>query len=560
MRRSMNRFLTIWLLGTGPLSGLLSAQQAPSIELDPAIECWFHSEFPTLTALLAPPGEIVQSRLYFRCSTYPDYYFVDLAADGTAIAPRAEPSCPSVHYYVEALGRDFTSSRTEERVAEVTDTGECRRRYPAAAWFPGDQPRIILGSTVAGPAFAPGFSEVGVTGFISSTGVTSPVAGSGLSTGVVAGIAAGGAAAGAGVLAANAGGSSPDSTTTTTTPAVTGPPPPAPPPPGPSPSPTPSLKACFTLDPPNGHVETHESLTIDGRCSEGGDNLQFRYDLGDGRIKEGQAFVTAIWTQPGNYTLTLTVTRPDSFGLVQEQDSVSREIIVEPPPPPEEPPTTPVVAAFSARNLTPDVCHVEFDASASIGDIVSYVWELDTRNAFGDGVVSANGRVVQHNWGQNCYRAQGIGYAKLTVVGRDGQTDEVEQPFDAFNAFGLASHPSKIRRIETQVVVEVTGGDESASVLFRSPDGTTREIRLGASAVELRSAAGSQAVELAVTRKTPGSGPLHVKLDFTRTEGLTPGSLRVASGQTVAIDARTLVLRFEGGVGETARVELELAP
>ncbi|MGH9332658.1 MAG: hypothetical protein ACRD21_02785, partial [Vicinamibacteria bacterium] len=108
-----------------------AGQPPPQIALDPSIECWYHSEFPVLAALVTPPDDVVRSRLYFRCSLYPDYYFVDLKDESGAfrgVAPQAEENCPQVHYYVEALSRDFASTRTEERVAQVSSPDECRRR------------------------------------------------------------------------------------------------------------------------------------------------------------------------------------------------------------------------------------------------------------------------------------------------------------------------------------------------------------------------------------------------------------------------------------------------
>ncbi len=193
------------------------AGQAPAeIALDPAIECWSHSEFPMLGATVKPPEGVVRSRLYFRCSLYPDYYFVDLSDETGAYrgaAPQADEACPQVHYYVEALGSDFSSVRTEERIAEVAGPDECRRRYPGSAWFAGENPNIYLGS-LGTTGMAPGFKTLGIVGFISSTG-SIVAASSGISTGAIVGIgAAAGAAAGVGVLAT--GGNS----TTTTAPIV----------------------------------------------------------------------------------------------------------------------------------------------------------------------------------------------------------------------------------------------------------------------------------------------------------------------------------------------------
>lgn len=168
MNHKSVRQLGYLLLGAslcGP--GAAAAGQPPAeIALDPAIECWSHSEFPVLGAMVTPPEGVVRSRLYFRCSLYPDYYFVDLAAETPGFrgpAPQAEEACPQVHYYVEALGSDYSSVRTEERVVDVAGRDECRRRDPGAAWFSGDNPNIFLGS-LGTAGMAPGFKTLGIVG------------------------------------------------------------------------------------------------------------------------------------------------------------------------------------------------------------------------------------------------------------------------------------------------------------------------------------------------------------------------------------------------------------
>ena len=367
-RASVQTFLLLALIPAGAL-----AQPIPEINLDPAIECWYHSEFPMLTALVDPSEEIVNSRLYFRCSLYQDYYFVDLKIDGgalTAVAPQAEESCPRVHYYVEAVTRDFTSARTPERVAEVTSHTECRRRHPAAAYFRGEDPQILLGSTAAGPELAPGFKNLGVGAFMSATGsITAAGSSGGSSAAVIAGVAAGGGAAGVGVLVA---GGSTDSTTSQPAAITVAPPPPAPPPPvtvAPPSPPAQEVKACVRFEPIDAIVDANELLKIDGRCSEGGDGLTYRYDLGDGRVKEGQAFITVVYSTPGTYKLTLTVSRAATTlisAVRPDEDTITRTVRVR----------QDLVADFEAYNIEIDSCHAEFNASTSSGDIANYLWVL----------------------------------------------------------------------------------------------------------------------------------------------------------------------------------------
>ena len=539
----------------------LAAQPAAEIALDPDIECWSHSEFPLLGALVIPPEDVVRSRLYFRCSLYPDYYFVDLAAETGAyrgVAPQAEEACPQVHYYVEALSRDFTSVRTEERVADVASPDECRRRFPGAAWFPGEDPNIFLGTTLGSTGMAPGFKTLGIAGFISSTGSTVALAGTGgISTGAVAGIAAGGAAAaGLGVLAT--GGNS----TTTTVPIVV--PPPASTTTAPAtttipPAPA-GLAACFTLDPASGRIEVNHSLRIDGRCSQGGDGLTFHYDLGDGRTRDGQPFITATWPNPGTYTLTLTVARNSTSarsGQALEEDSVSREIRVdappEPPEPPEPPPPSPVVADFTARGVSFDSCVGEFNGSPSSGDIVRYSWDLDLNGDFGS-VIQAEGQVVTHDWGSACFRTDGFVTARLTVFGPSGNQSAVTKqvnilPFNPNSAkrslveSSFASEMLEAEGVEGQVVIE---GVRGFSVSADAPTRVQYSGRRGRASIEAVAAA--------------ATGPFLWRFDFSGAKGFVPGSLRTVSGQEVARDAFSVVLRFSGGAFERARFEYRLEP
>jgi PKD domain len=537
----------------GTREGTAQAPTSTEIALDPAIECWYDSEFPILGAQVTPPEDIVHSRLYFRCSLYPDYYFVDLADDnGTlrAVAPKADDKCPRVHYYVEVLGRDFTSTRTEERIADVTSASECRKRYPTAAWFPGDDPKIFLGSTINGPAMAPGFKTLGIAGFISSSGATVPAAGGGISTGVIAGLAAAGGAVGVGVLVANGGNGS----TTTTAPSS----PPPPPttttvPPTTSVPAVQALKACFQLDPVNGVITEGDPLKIDGRCSEGGDKIQFHYDLGDGRVKQGQAFITAVWQTAGTYTLTLTVSRDTSAlrsgaGAVEE-NSFSRQITVERAVVPD------VVADFSA-GFKPDTCFATFDASPSTGIIDRYQWALDVNNDLGSGVIRLEGKRVTYDWKSACFRSNGSFVARLTVIGPAGNSDTLEKTITIFIPLTVSRDANGTRTVEGSVSTAMLdskgargqvmlGEAQSYPVTSDTPVMIRYSARTGRN--ELRAVMASET-------------PALWRFDFSGTRGFVAGSLRTLAGQEVSRDQYSVVLRFSGQPGERAQLEYRIEP
>jgi hypothetical protein len=59
---------------------------------------------------------------------------------------------------------------------------------------------------------------------------------------------------------------------------------------------------------------------------------------------------------------------------------------------------------------------------------------------------------------------------------------------------------------------------------------------------------------------TAATAPFLWRFDFTSARGYVPGSLRTLSGQEVARDAYSLVLRFSGAAFERARFEYRLSP
>jgi hypothetical protein len=533
-------------------AGLSAAPQPPTaIALDPAIECWPHSQFAVLGAEVTPPEDVVRSRLYFRCSLYPDYWFVDLKLENGAyrgVAPQAEEACPQVHYYVEALERDFTSTRTEEQVADVAPSDECRRRNPAVAWFPGDDPNIYLGSTLGATGMAPGFKAVGIVGFISSTGATVALSTGGISGGMIAGIAAaGGAAAGLGIVAAGGdsttttppvGGGPPPATTTSTVPVTTI-----------VPAPT-GITACFTTDPPDAQIEVNHSLRVDGRCSKG-DGLNYIYDLGDGRTREGQPFITPTWSNPGTYRLTLTVWRESASARpgAREEDTMSREVhVVEPTPPPAS-----LVADFTARGQD-DTCRADFDGSPSKGDIVRYEWALDLDNKLQSGVVEAEGIHVNHDWDSSCYYSDGYLRNRLTVSGRDGSTASVTKNSKLWD---YVYNPAKRVAIDSSFQTEIleTKGARGQVTM----EGVAGFPVSSEAPARFRFSTGKRqiAVDAVATSATEA---FLWRFDFTGAPGFVPGSLRTLSGQEVARDSYSIVLRFSGAEQERVRFEYRLAP
>jgi uncharacterized repeat protein (TIGR01451 family) len=329
---SLRLLAFIWFLGMMCPETLLWAQPGPEV-VHSGLECIPNTQFAIVNATIRPSDEIKWARVYFRSDKYFDFYYVDMAATAEqfeAILPKPSPETSRVYYYIEAIDIAFSSGRTEEHDPEVVeDENECKRRDPAAAYFTGQSPGIVVGAIRSGlPAVPPGFLADGIAGFVSASGT-----GGGSGTTIALGVAAGAAgAAGVGLLAA--GGD--DASTTTTVPAVAAPPPPPEtttsiPVTGPS-----AVTACFTTVPDPPEIEVGERIKLDGRCSQPSGSLTYSWDLGDGRTRQGP-FIEPGYATSGVYTVELIVRRASSLrGLAQteeESDRITREVTVREPAP-----------------------------------------------------------------------------------------------------------------------------------------------------------------------------------------------------------------------------------
>jgi PKD repeat protein len=149
---------------------------------------------------------------------------------------------------------------------------------------------------------------------------------------------------------------------------------------------------------------TVSSCDFDGSASSDSDGTIVIYEwvFGDGTAETGVA-TQHTYSQPGTYTVTLTVT-DDAGGWNRESKTVTID-------PPNDPPTSVFTAGCSGRSCA-------FDGRGSgdsDGTIVTYAWE------FGDGTIGS-GVAVQHTY------AQGGNYTvTLTVTDDDGATSSSSQ-------------------------------------------------------------------------------------------------------------------------------------
>jgi len=133
------------------------AQGEPTIQHQ-ALECLPNNQFPQLDATIQPGAEVQSAKVYFRAEAFPDFYYVlmkrpEAAASldlFQAILPKPSPDTARVVYYLEAVNQAYQSGRGRENTSEVSSDEDCKRRDPAAAFFPGERPGIVVGATRVG--------------------------------------------------------------------------------------------------------------------------------------------------------------------------------------------------------------------------------------------------------------------------------------------------------------------------------------------------------------------------------------------------------------------------
>ena len=147
-----------------------------------------------------------------------------------------------------------------------------------------------------------------------------------------------------------------------------------------------------------------QRVDLDGGASSDSDSslIGYHWDFGNGKSAEGQKR-SIVYTAPGHYTVTLTVT--DNSG--QANAAASDTLVVNVLDKPNTAPTAKVDADRPAAIAEP----VAFSGKGSVdpdGNILSYEWD------FGDGT-AGNGREVVH-----AYVKSGTYVARLTVTDDSG--------------------------------------------------------------------------------------------------------------------------------------------
>lgn len=177
-----------------------TAASAQSIAIEhEAVGCVIAEAFPRIEARLNPSTGVSRARVYFRGSGEA-WYFVEMkpsAGSFSAALPKPKRGLKQLGYYIEAMTREFESSRTPDFTSDVqASEGDCGGKRVAAI-------AAVSSVAVAAPGGAPavplGFSASGLTAPAGAVGAGTAAAGGGHATAIVIGVGAAGAVAGGAV-------------------------------------------------------------------------------------------------------------------------------------------------------------------------------------------------------------------------------------------------------------------------------------------------------------------------------------------------------------------------
>ncbi|MGB0653122.1 MAG: PKD domain-containing protein, partial [Thermoplasmatota archaeon] len=208
--------------------------------------------------------------------------------------------------------------------------------------------------------------------------------------------------------------------------------------------------ASFILEPT--HPVAGEAVTLtDASFDPDGALVSWTWDL-DGAPASGRT-VEQTWTEPGSYTVSLSVTDDDGA-----TSSSSRTIQVAAP---GSSSGAGLLADFEVRPTAPKTLEeLEFVDVSDTGDarILSRAWDL------GDGT-STGGQTILHT-----YRASGTFTVKLTLTAEDGETAQVSKQVKVANRPPEPSFTYSPERPEAGQLVrfEDTSVDEDGRIVARN--------------------------------------------------------------------------------------------
>jgi hypothetical protein len=526
----------------------------------------------------------VAVRLYFRSEGQTSYDFVEMMEREEyyfATLPRPLETTARIEYYIESWDREYEVMRSKVYSLRVAGTDNSCEIDPALV-LTGATPGIVVYSTsdVVAPqpaGFAPdGIAEYGHGEALGprqsdSKKIVAGALATSLAVGTVAVLGSGGSSEAASPPA-------PD-----TEPPDPSPPAPSPPPPSASTEP---VIACF--DAPISAL-IGEQVRLDASCSQPREELDFDWELGDQRVRQGRV-VNPIYRSPGTYEVALTVKRTGSDALI-DRDRMTRQVEVVAP----SVPTPSAPSGGASADVAIGVTGVLTPRIIVLG--ISYiitVANFGPSPATGVTVVDSlpSSLILNGVSGAFCTRTSPItcdlgslpvGSTKTVTIdvtvdlGQVSVGDVVVNPVtvsaseadprpannraDALVQIALSQKTTDEGRsaFDTSLTSSLEGFDRvtQGSVLFNQQQvetvNSTSPVRH-----QLRGWAGRNVVQAYLSSPADADGVW--RFDFTRTEHFQTGSIEVRQGRVLQQDGDHVVFRIGASPGERIEFTVELSP
>jgi hypothetical protein len=592
-----SRALAVLLVSLSAALSSPAFAEAPAIDHDP-VGCIVAGQYPKLDACFTPFENLASARVYFKAVNGPSWYWVAFARNQapkphacySAILPKPTRKIEGMLYYVEAADKQFEVGRDPEHAVRIVKKKEeCGKDIPVAGMLP--KASVVVGSAAGAPVVPLGFA-----------------AGSGLGAAVIAPVVIGGT----GVSVAGAKLLSKDSPTATATATAT-------PVPTRTPTPVPTVAPQATPISFNPVVLVSPTagpeplvVTFDA-CGSQGQALRYSFDYNGDGIADftSDCHTTATYTVAGvtghRGIRAQNVAGADYDAVVVVREDIpgggfSRKIVhihvdasatptatATPTPaatatPAATPTATPTPVPFapsvSANPLfgcgdgppTP----VTFDGCSSTGQNLKFAFDFDG-NGVDDLVTDTTGcsQVANYSWTDVSWNGgsapaktvpeQDIWTPQVTVFENVAGGGSKAFPFTVNlscqgapgSGTNSVAHPRRAtapgsgpRIVGSTQVFGVEGVRLllNEALALSAPSGGSSFAsagRVGVNRLELRSS---------------GNHAGTVAFDLSSTPKLVAGSLRVLTGNPVALGDRQLVFRLSGTPGESASFAFEIAP
>jgi hypothetical protein len=204
-------------------------------------------------------------------------------------------------------------------------------------------------------------------------------------------------------------------------------------------------------------------------------------------------------------------------------------------------------------------CKVDFDASCSTGNIVSYRWRFTDDPPF----IEVNAEpTTTYDWSDNPECGTPFSrLVRLTVTAEGGAAAETQSNINPTSPTGLKTLQNKVSTVRTSFTSSLKPstvvGRIDAQVVLNGNQVDVTDNRTPYRH-QLNGRAGTNTVEAYITSALQTQ--VFWQFDFAGAEGIVPNSLRVEMGSVMTKSSHSVTLRLSGAPGERIKLSFRLRP